>query len=84
MFAARKRFVDIHDRKHLITSKKIRSRLLWTRFPLTARGVHPTGAAIVVFIRRPALLGLLCMDVQNIKRVGKFVSHFHAPSKAGL
>jgi hypothetical protein len=32
----------------------------------------------------PALLWLLCMDVQNIKRVGEFVSHFHTPFPAGL
>jgi hypothetical protein len=28
--------------------------------------------------------GLFYMDVQNIKRVGEFVSHFHTPSTIGL
>jgi hypothetical protein len=49
VFAARKRLVDIHDRNHLITSKKIRSRLLRTRFPYGARCTSDR-AAIVDYI----------------------------------
>src|SRR5450631_1568348 len=31
-----------------------------------------------------ALLGLLCIDVQHIKRIGEFVRHLHAPFPSGL
>ena len=34
--------------------------------------------------RRQASLGLLCIDVQHIKSIGKFVRHLHAPFPSRL
>jgi hypothetical protein len=39
-----------------------------------------------VFMRKTitVLLGLLCIDVQHIKRIGEFVRHLHAPFQSRL
>jgi hypothetical protein len=34
--------------------------------------------------RRQVSLGLLCIDVQHIKRIGEFVRHLHAPFPSRL
>jgi hypothetical protein len=41
---------------------------------------HGTLAATTEEAKQTALFGLLCIDVEDVKRIAEFVRHLHAPS----